>query len=463
MGALDFLFGGIDDLLNKPSAIQKKPPAPPAAPPARAEAPRKKAPEEKYVVQMPPQMPPSAGLDLSGLIGGYGGKQRDPMPVDEFKAIMAAIQRAAGNPPPVPDFSIFNHPLDQGEMPLDMRPLAAWIDSQTGSKYLPGTPDLPGEYMLRAKQLREAATGGPAIEQAKAQAMGELYKSQLKKLSADEIVKYIAPVTGRGGLTLGGLTLGGPALAKDVATGAAALAASGIPVAASGSAKSPSLNLNPAQAISVAKEQKRIKDEDAANAFQVKKATFELGGKLSEQAIKDPLIQKYTDTILPNAGIARAQLLNDNSGGLGSLAAIQTFQKLIEAFAVHESDIKNIQRMQGLSNQLEGFVNSLRGGSTLGTDARMEMVRVIADMEEQWRQSAMNKLKTYKRQGAAQGVQPGVLEESVGKALAPRKIHMITIDPKTKQKREYDISSEDRADFVKEMKGKKMEVREGGH
>jgi len=459
MGALDFWFGGIDELLNKPSAIQKKPPAPPAAPPARAEAPRKKAPEEKYVVQMPPQMPPSAGLDLSGLIGGYGGKQRDPMPVDEFKAIMAAIQQAAGNPPPVPDFSIFNHPLDQGEMPLDMRPLAAWLDSQTGSKYLPGTPDLPGEYMLRAKQLRDAATGGPAIEQAKAQAMGELYKSQLKKLSADEILKYIAPVTGRGGLTL---SIPSVNLPGDVSK----VDGSGIPnfeVKPIGTVSVSPPKLSPAQAISVAKEQKRIKDEDAANAYLVKKATYELGGKLTEQAIKDPLIQKYTDTILPNAGIARAQLLNDNSGGLGSLAAIQTFQKLIEAFAVHESDIKNIQRMQGLSNQLEGFVNSLRGGSTLGTDARMEMVRVIADMEEQWRQSAMNKLKTYKRQGAAQGVQPGVLEESVGKALAPRKIHMITIDPKTKQKREYDISSEDRADFVKEMKAKKMEVREGGH
>jgi len=459
MGALDFLFGGIDDLLNKPSAIQKKPPAPPAAPPARAEAPRKKASEEKYVVQMPPQMPPSAGLDLSGLIGGYGGKQRDPMPVDEFKTIMAAIQQAAGNPPPVPDFSIFNHPLDQGEMPLDMRPLAAWLDSQTGSKYLPGTPDLPGEYMLRAKQLRDAATGGPAIEQAKAQAMGELYKSQLKKLSADEILKYIAPVTGRGGLTL---SIPSVNLPGDVSK----VDGSGIPnfeVKPIGTVSVSPPKLSPAQAISVAKEQKRIKDEDAANAYLVKKATYELGGKLTEQAIKDPLIQKYTDTILPNAGIARAQLLNDNSGGLGSLAAIQTFQKLIEAFAVHESDIKNIQRMQGLSNQLEGFVNSLRGGSTLGTDARMEMVRVIADMEEQWRQSAMNKLKTYKRQGAAQGVQPGVLEESVGKALAPRKIHMITIDPKTKQKREYDISSEDRADFVKEMKAKKMEVREGGH
>jgi hypothetical protein len=434
MGLLDFFTGPLYKNLNEPVKDQKKKEAPaePKIPKAVTRAKPEVTPEDlNKLIQVvnPPRPPEPAPLEIGPIAAGNQGP---PMSLDDVLKVLAGLgggQKGVGDLPPVPEFH--PTPTNVGEIPIDLRPIAGWLDSNYGTKYAQSTVNAPENYLQMAAKYKELSSGGQAVEQARAMAELERYKAQLKALHGSGLDdKLLKVITGGRGITFGA----GPSEAP-AATASGAVPPSAGPTQATSSTGTAPLALPAAQALAQAKARKDIKDQSAQARYEFEKSIQGAGVATAKEAMNDKLIRRYTDNIIPATTTLRNALLSDKTpGGEATILALQAFQQSIEpALAVHQSDIQNYKDAQGLVGKAQGFIDTLRGGSPLSPKAREDMLKMGADMENIWRQAAVKKLDTYKRIGGMQGVKPEVLDQAVGNELKTKFIHIQVTNPKTKE------------------------------
>ena len=179
--------------------IVKEPPktkAPPAKEAAKA-APKKQKPKPTVEDQMEqfytegqnltpdPRPTPrtSSPMSLEELMkaGGGGGAQKQYSPAE----LSEMLNLLAQNPVQLPDFDFSQNTLGDitpeqlGGAPIDVRPIAAFMDDIYGTKMLARTPDLPGEYFKKLQSIRDLTEGSRALQQVRGQAALEKYKAEL--------------------------------------------------------------------------------------------------------------------------------------------------------------------------------------------------------------------------------------------------------------------------------------------
>lgn len=432
---------------GKPKAQTKQTPYKAVDPDAGITVERVETPPDKELLD------PNAIAE--GIAAGLGSRRGPPMSAEEAMAI-AKLLGYTGVIPSPPDVSPM--PMPEGyNIPLDLRPTANWLDQMFGTKYLAGTPSSE-DYMNAAMKARSISTGGPAIEQARAQARLAEYEALLKQQDLPNLIKAIH---GGRGLTYGGvLPESAPASTLPPAPGVA-----DVPAQPLAQAPSPADNLTAAQKLRIAEKNAETRFQNANAKFKQRIEIKGLAPKYAEMALKDELIKKFNNAIQPDVMAVREILdpRKKNISGQEALAAIQKFQRgLIDPNAVHLGEIQNIAALQGSMDKLTNMVQGMISGNyVLGPNTRQEILDVTSDIFNSYRSAAQRNLQNYVRMGAAEGVKPKDIKKIVPN-IEPQKVRF-RVKQKNGKWQSYDVPFGLRKQTIEKLKKQKLEYTEEGH
>lgn len=428
-----------------------------------------------------PQTPPSAPVAIDFTSLSPFGQPKKPMSAADFQAVLDALGLTMPSDE-MPALPVFDKAPAIESLPLDLRPMAGWIDNMFGTSYSKTTPSAE-DFMNAAMKARALVGDSPAVQQARAQAELAKYQALLEQSGPQARGKFIDAVTGGRGLTssleaiptpsapVAPSTV--PSTVSSTGTGPSAKAPSGGPKAKPGGAKAPrelpvpkvvvklppgaeNLPMNQQVAILERERDNQQKYQDSIIAYnnQMKNLTADLADK----AANDPEIQKYANDFLPKLQITRNILASDKTGGLASLTAMELFHKLVEPVAVHQSDIENAQRMQGLSNRFLGWLEQLRGGKAIGPGGIEDMFRVMSEMQTVYGDHVNKVIRQHEELAGLKGsTTPEVVGEAARKKAAkPTSTFRIRRKGETEEK-EITVPASEREATMKKWKGPKDE------
>jgi hypothetical protein len=409
-----------------------------------------------------------------------GGRRAPPMDIDTAKAIAGMLGVNIGAAPPKPpEFESFRYP-ENYNIPIDVRPTANWLDQMFHTNYLAGTPSAD-DYQNAALKARSMITGGPAIEQARAQAKFEEYKALLDQQDLPRLLKAIAP----GGLTYDmtkaavDAAKNGTPLPASVAQGPSApevpytptaedttRALAATPENAGPKPKAPAAGKLPPSVVKGILEGKADAEYDNAKAIRDEQIRIQgLAPKYAEDARKDPLIKRFNDSMVPDV-VSLRKLLDPRQpviDGQRALAAIQKFQRgLIDPAAVHLGDIENIAALQSTTDQFNKMIDGyISGNKALGPEAASSILNIAGDIYDSYRQAAQGRLQSLKQQGGAQGMKPKDFER-MQPNVQPEFIWFVA-GPKGGPKKEYRFPYNQREKAKRTFEKNKFEYTETRH